>query len=76
MIREHDRVVLTAALADAGLVTGDIGTVVHAYDDGRAFEIEFTALDGHTIVVATVEASSVRPVTGHDISRTRPPAAR
>jgi Domain of unknown function (DUF4926) len=76
MIREHDRVVLTAAVADVGLVTGDVGTVVHAYDDGQAFEIEFTAVDGHTIVVATVEASGVRPVTGHDISRTRPPAAR
>ena len=76
MIREHDRVVLTAAVADAGLVTGDVGTVVHAYDDGQAFEVEFTALDGHTIVVVTVEAFGVRPVTGHDISRTRPPAPR
>jgi hypothetical protein len=76
MIREHDRVVLTAAVADAGLVTGDVGTVVHAYDDGQAFEIEFTALDGHTIVVATVDVSQVRLVTGSDITHARPLAAR
>jgi hypothetical protein len=76
MIREHDRVVLTAAVADAGLVTGDVGTVVHAYDDGQAFEIEFTALGGHTIVVATVEVSQVRPVTGGEITHARQLAAR
>jgi hypothetical protein len=76
MIREHDRVVLTAAVAGAGLVTGDVGTVVYAYDDGQAFEIEFTALDGHTTVVATVELSQVRPVTGGDIAHARQLAAR
>jgi hypothetical protein len=69
-------VVLTAAVADAGLVTGDVGTVVHAYDDGQAFEIEFTALDGYSIVVATVEVSQVRPVTGGKITHARQLAAR
>jgi hypothetical protein len=76
MIRKHDRVVLTAAVANAGLVTGDVGTVVHAYDDGQAFEIEFTALDSHTIVVATVEVSQVRPVTDGEITHARQLAAR
>ena len=34
MIREHDCVVLTQDLPDEGLQTGDIGTVVHIYQDG------------------------------------------
>ena len=53
------------------LVSGDVGTVVHVYADGKAFEIEFMTLDGQTAAVATVEASAVRPVTGRDISHSR-----
>ena len=49
MIREHDRIVLTAAIARADLVTGDVGTVVHVYEDRNAYEVEFTALAGHTV---------------------------
>ena len=54
MITEHDRVVLTAPVPNERLEIGDVGTVVHVYDDGKAFEVEFTALDGHTAAVATV----------------------
>ena len=71
MIREHDRVVLTAPVPDARLETGDVGTVVHVYADGNAFEIEFMTLDGQTAAVATVESSAVRPVTGREITHSR-----
>jgi hypothetical protein len=71
MIKEHDRVVLTAPVANEGLETGDVGTVVHVYNDGRAFEVEFMTLDGQTAAVATVEASAVRPVTGREITHSR-----
>jgi len=33
---EHDRVVLTKAVAGEGLEAGDVGTVVHLYGDGKA----------------------------------------
>ena len=36
MITEHDRVVLTAPVTKEGLETGDVGTVVHVYADGKA----------------------------------------
>jgi len=36
--------------------------VVHVYPDGRAFEVEFTTLDGRTAAVATVDALALRPV--------------
>lgn len=71
MIKEHDRVVLTTAVAKERLEIGDVGTVVHVYGDGKAYEVEFTSLDGGTVAVATVEASNVRPVTNHEITHAR-----
>lgn len=75
MIKEHDRVVLTKAVAEERLEAGDVGTVVHLYGDGKAYEVEFVALDGHTVAVATVEASDVRPVTASEIPHARELAA-
>jgi hypothetical protein len=71
MIKEHDRIVLTAPVPSEGLEVGDVGTVVHVYADGKAFEVEFTTLDGNTAAVATVEARAVRPVTSGEITHSR-----
>ena len=71
MIHELDRVVLTERVPVERLESGDVGTVVHVYADGKAFEIEFMTLDGQTAAVATVEASAVRPVTNREITHSR-----
>lgn len=71
MIKEHERVVLKTSLPAEGLEEGDVGTVVHVYKDGEAFEVEFVGLDGHTAAVATLEAGQVRPVSARDITHTR-----
>ena len=71
MIKEHDRVVLTAAIPGQGLVPGDVGTVVHIYDENKAFEIEFLSLDGETAAIATVDASNVRSVHRREITHAR-----
>ena len=71
MIKEHDRVVLTAHLPAEKLEAGDVGTVVHVYADNLAYEVEFFTLDGNTAAVATVEAAQVRPVSKRDISHVR-----
>ena len=71
MIKEHERIVLSVALPDEGLEPGDVGTVVHAYRDGQAYEVEFVTLDGQTAVVAAVEASQVRPVSSREITHAR-----
>ena len=71
MIQEHERVVLKSPIPIQGLEAGDVGTVVHVYKDGEAYEVEFVALDGHTAAVATVEASQVRPVTHSEIPHAR-----
>jgi hypothetical protein len=76
MIKELERVVLTEPVPAEGLESGDVGTVVHAYRDGEAFEVEFTALDGHTAAVVTVDVSQVRSVGRHEITHARELSAR
>lgn len=71
MIKEHDRVALTVAVPEEGLEPGDVGTVVHIYRDGRAYEVEFVTLDGHTAAVVTLEGSHVRPVSRREITHAR-----
>ena len=71
MIREHDRVILKAAVPAEGLEAGDVGTVVHIYGDGLAYEVEFTTLDGHTAAAVTVKAAQVRPVHRREITHAR-----
>lgn len=72
MIKEHDRVILTSDLPEAGLKAGDAGTVIHLHRNGKAFEVELLTLDGRTAAVATVPASQLRPVTNKDITHARP----
>ena len=71
MIKEHQRVVLKQPIPAEGLEAGDIGTVVHVYKDGLAYEVEFTMLDGKTAAVATVEANQLRPVGRREIAHAR-----
>lgn len=71
MIKEHDCVVLTQNIAEDGMRTGDVGTVVHIHHDGAAYEVEFVTLTGETVAVTTVQASQLRPVNRHDLSHVR-----
>ena len=70
-IKEHDRVVLLKDVTDEGLKAGDVGTVVHVYRQGEAFEVEFMTLDGTTVTIVTLPASSVRTVSNRDITHVR-----
>ena len=76
MIKEHDRVVLAANVPSEGLVAGDVGTVVHVYRDGQAYEVEFFTLEGKTAAVITLESSQVRPVGKREITHARELASR
>lgn len=59
-MKEFSRVVLTRDMAEHGLRSGDIGTIVHAYGEAEAVEVEFFTAAGDTIAVVTVEAADVR----------------
>ncbi len=71
MIQEHDRVVLTTNLSAERLTAGDVGTVVHIYSGGKAYEVEFVTLSGQTAAVVTLEADHVRAVHGGEIPHAR-----
>lgn len=71
MIKEHDCVVLTQAVPEAGLVAGDVGTVVHLHAAGAGYDVEFVTLTGHTLAVATLLPGQVRPVARHDVAHVR-----
>jgi hypothetical protein len=71
MIKERDRVVLKTSVPGEDLNAGDVGTVIHVYKKGEAFEVEFLTLHGEMVAIATLEASQVRPVQKREITHAR-----
>lgn len=71
MIKELDAVVLTRDIEEHGLKMGDIGAVVHRYDDGRAFEVEFVTAEGRTVAVLTLTPDDIRPMSDREILHVR-----
>jgi hypothetical protein len=71
MIKEHDRIVLKNDIPAEGRKAGDVGTVVHVYRNGLAYEVEFTTLAGDTAAVVTVEAPQVHAVHRREITHAR-----
>ena len=71
MFKEHDRIVLTSDILEDGLKAGDVGTILHIYRQGEAFEVEFLTLNGNTVATAAVLVSQVRSVSDRDITHAR-----
>ena len=71
MIKEHDQIVLTTNILKDGLEAGDVGTVVHIYQDDLAYEVEFITLKGDTFTVVTLETTQVRPISNREITHAR-----
>ena len=71
MIRELDWAVLKRDVPQHQLKQGDVGTVVHRYDKGAAFEVEFLTAAGKTIGVVTLREDEVLPFSGNTILHAR-----
>lgn len=71
MINELDTVVLSRDIRDRGLKRGDIGAIVHCYQDHSAFEVEFVAGEGKTVALLTLTPEDIRPVGPREILRVR-----
>ncbi len=71
MFKEHDVVILNEDLTPERLKRGDVGAIVHVHPQGAAFIVEFLALSGDTVAIATVSPSQVRPVSNRDITHAR-----
>jgi len=77
MMKELSLVVLTRSIPDHSLVAGDVGTVVHVYPNGEAYEIEFMTGLGKTIAVLTLRPGDVRPIAAEILhARSIGPMAR
>jgi ATP-dependent exoDNAse (exonuclease V) alpha subunit len=71
MLEELDTAVLTRDLPAQGLVTGDIGAIVHRSPDGQALDVEFVTADGRTVAVERLSASDLRPMRDDEILHAR-----
>lgn len=71
LIKELDRVVLTAELPDYGLKPGDMGTVVLIHEESQGYEVEFVSLDGETVAVTSLFAHQLRPIGRGEIAHAR-----
>ena len=71
MIAEHSLVVLDCDLDHAKLNRGDVGTVVHVYKNGAAYEVEFVDGGGETIALITVDAKDVRRIMPGEVLHAR-----
>lgn len=71
MINEHDRVILSVDLPKSRLLAGDVGVVVHVYDQGKGFEVEFLSLTGDTLSVETLSKSEIRAAESKDVPHVR-----
>lgn len=71
MIKELDLVVLTHDIEDRGLRSGDVGTVVHSYEDKVGFEVEFVTAEGKTVAVLTLTTADIRPFDHSEILHAR-----
>lgn len=70
-MNEHDTVVLARSFLEHGLEAGDVGSIVHVYNSGQAFEVEFIAGSGVTLAVATLDAKDIRAVATSEILHVR-----
>ena len=57
MVKEHDVVALTEDVPSEGLRKGDVGAVVHCYQAGDIYEVEFIDELGRTKRIASIPAS-------------------
>ena len=71
MIHELDTIVLTHDITKHGLTKSDVGTVVHCYADGLAFEIEFVTAEGRTVAVLTLTNDDIRSMRRQEILHVR-----
>ena len=70
-LNQLDTVVLTTNFEEHSLTRGDVGAIVHRYEGGLAYEVEFVTADGSTIALLTLKASDVRPMKSGEILHAR-----
>lgn len=70
-MKELDTVVLRHDIKEQGLQRGDIGAIVHCYNSGPAYEVEFVTGKGHTLAVLTLASEDIRLMGEREILHVR-----
>lgn len=63
MYKELDTIILAHDIEDSSLKEGAVGTIVHIYGTGEAYEVEFIKQDGGTAGLLTLTTDDFHPVT-------------
>lgn len=71
MITEHSLVVFDCDPDHKKLNRGDVGTVVHVYKNGAAYEVEFVDGGGATVALITFDAGDVRRIMPGELLHAR-----
>lgn len=71
MFEELDTIVLNRNIEKNGLKKGDVGTVVHVYEEGKALEVEFITAKGKTLAVLTLTPDDIRSMARNEILHVR-----
>ena len=71
MYSELDTVALDRDIGEYGLKKGDIGGIVHCYEHGNAFEVEFVNGEGKTVALLTLTKHEIRSIGGKEILHAR-----
>ena len=71
MIAEHSLVVLDCEPPHEKLNRGDVGTIVHVYQSGSGYEVEFVDGGGQTVALVTVGSDDVRAIEAGELLHTR-----
>ncbi len=71
MFEELDTVVLAHDIEKYGLKRGDVGAVVHVYENGKAIEVEFVNAEGKTVALLTLSPNDIRSIARNEIFHVR-----
>jgi ATP-dependent exoDNAse (exonuclease V) alpha subunit len=70
-MRELDTVVVNKDIPEHGIKQGDIGVIVHTYENKSAVEVEFVSGEGTTLGVITLLSEDVRLMKKDEILHVR-----
>ena len=71
MLNELETVVIVNDIPEYNLITGDIGVVVHIYENDFAAEVEFVTGEGSTVGVLTLPVKDLRKIARDEILHVR-----
>jgi len=60
MFNELDSVVITCDILGKGIISGDVGVIVHLHNSNQQVEVEFVSGERRTLAVETLPVSDVR----------------